>query len=549
MSKRQGDYSIADILRLTPRWFVEKQTNIETCTVLLKQLHMMLDHGYNALAQEMFLEVFGKWDVSSMEMAEFNKCLTEFVKKSKVSTSLSAGVTKLGLLGHEVLTKNLAYDKEPRRRVLQNLRREQENKQAQAERYELRIRDLYNEIAYARIEMHASLIAAEKYDDDIQEAEAALDVDAKIDKEKLAILRAIPDSWIVVNLNVDDFTLVRRTPLIVNYTNANTGQAKTLNLGFLGVSFAWSLYCKKSFGCADYIDTQRAIHPHLSGGSICWGNRDYAAQKFIEGKEYRKYFELFETLLTTYNPDSPYIKLGTMERMKNTNYRLINTNLLIRPWFTQNRDALVRTWAETASEHFVENITEALTPKKVREVHDPRLKKPLDRALDKLADTRKASVLDTEPELVADADRAFYHFCKIHSIDPDAARSEGYTWNIDPETPDWIRSRFGPARLREDQTIYIGKWASMRDNTFTTDRDSRYFEAVCEACGVSTNGPYRISRPHWYFVRTTPYWALRIARTEGYQIRMSEARNDFEPFPLDQRDIGILERVSLEVPF
>jgi hypothetical protein len=540
MSKKQSEHTIADILRLKPKWFLAKQTNPDACTALLTQLHMMLDHGYNHLAPQLFMEVFGLWDISLLPVPEFNKLLMEFTAKPR-TTELNPEVTKLGLLTRETVIPAIQHNKEGLRETLRQVTREQREAHEQAER-------LTRDIVDLQLEVTRYLQKAARLEDSIHSYEEELQKPAKVDPERLRILKAVPDSWIVASVDPESFTMVRRTPLIVNYTNAGTGQAKTLNLGIIGVKFSWTLDCQESFGVADYISPPRsygAIHPHLSGASICWGNVGHRAKDSKKARDWKAFFELFEVLMTTYNPDSPYIALHTLERVKNENWTHINPRLMYRRWWKDPsmRNQLVRTWARTASDKWLAQINDAFAHTPPRPNRDPRGRKPLDVALGKLSSSGQAppsprpvvplSPLAEPPRIQAELDKVMYEFCKSHAIPllENEHEHQGATWSVDPATPQWVRSLLegaGVARVSDSDT-YRGRWDRIaRGEWYHTDRDDDFVGRYVTSWGMPRNSSERAGR-RWTLPASAPRWVVEHLRREMCHLSVSGGISfDFE---------------------
>lgn len=58
------------------------------------------------------------------------------------------------------------------------------------------------------------------------------------------------------------------------------------------------------------IDAGGYYHPHVSNGRICWGNAFEPAAKGFHERNFKQFFKVLFSLLSTYNYESPYKEMG-----------------------------------------------------------------------------------------------------------------------------------------------------------------------------------------------------------------------------------------------
>lgn len=58
------------------------------------------------------------------------------------------------------------------------------------------------------------------------------------------------------------------------------------------------------------IDAVGYYHPHVSSGRICWGNAFEPAAKGFHDRNFKQFFKVLFSLLSTYNYESPYREMG-----------------------------------------------------------------------------------------------------------------------------------------------------------------------------------------------------------------------------------------------
>ena len=364
-SKRQRDHTVSDILRLRPKWFMEKQVDPALASAALTYVHTLMGYGQNHIADEPFIQVFEAYDfsIAPNEYSLINKSIMEYkpVRRRTLppASSEAPRYTKLGLISPSALREALKPSKDHISQERNSLLSEQRNIEANLTDHQRQIRD---HMRYLHEESMRRAVIALKLD--ALEAELESET-ALIDPEKVKLVKQIPSQWMVVSMTASDFTLIRREPLTMKYIGtAESGMAKTLYMGFMGFIFTYSLQTKASFNVADYIHTNSSnvIHPHVSGASICWGNQAHKAERYQQERDYANFFTLLESILTTYCPDNPYISFSDVERKKHSGYTLINANIKTNNWFKDNQAAIIRMLSETASDEFITGMANQPAP-------------------------------------------------------------------------------------------------------------------------------------------------------------------------------------------
>jgi hypothetical protein len=352
--KRQADHTISDIIRLRPKWFMDKQSDPSATAKALNHILSIMELGQGHIASYLFFDVFGVWDISTAPLHEINKRIMEFNHEFKRTDStgvvVSAPVTRTSLLTREDLRHSLAPSTGSFEDRIASLKTDIANTLNNIDHHNERIRaarqsidDCLRIIANKRVEIEAFELKVEE------------GVTHTLDPEKLKILRDLPPQWIVSCMGQTTFTILRKTPITMNFINAATGMCRTLYMGYIGMEFHWTLQCGQSFVYADCIDTStRTIHPHLRGGHICWGNMTARADRMRESGDVKGFFALLETLLTTYCPDQPFEKFDYFYHKRNTSYKAWKA-----PYGMNGDTARIvqRMVAQTASDRYLEWFT------------------------------------------------------------------------------------------------------------------------------------------------------------------------------------------------
>jgi hypothetical protein len=359
MAKAQRDHTVADIIRLRPEWWFKKQSDQTKAYDFISHIFTLMEYGQNQIASHPFIEVFGNYDVSAMEMKEINRLIATFTPKPSLELPLppvAPRLTRLSLLSPEELRLGLKPDLSVMRETIRGHERTLAS-------HEDEIDDYNNNIVKYRRRIHEISFQAARLSEELTRLKEKLEQgEGKgIDPDKLKLIKQIPEQWIVVEMKEHEFMIVRRKAIVISNINAASGMCKTLNLGFIGLKFDYALHCRGSFYVADNIKVSSGrVHPHISGSHLCMGNQQRRADQLQNELKVQEYFTLLESVLTTYCPDNPYVTFNDLEKHKTSGYVFLICKGAT--WFQKSRDALVREWALTASDAFVSRISEAFAP-------------------------------------------------------------------------------------------------------------------------------------------------------------------------------------------
>lgn len=388
--KLRSEHTIADILRLKPKWFMDAQLHPDKARENLDYIHTMLEYGLGHLANEPFMAVFGGIQIGHApdRRGELNRAMATYTKRNDAAAAniplLAPKLTKLGLINRDVL-----------RPALQKNIRQVENELAKIEE-ELRSIPQNTQSWQRQINDFRTAIETELRRKPILEAKKrALQLlvespNSGLDPDRLRLLKTIPDDWIVARVDTTRFTLVRRRPITLNYVGtAASGMAKSLYVGFIAIEFDWNLNPTASYQVADcirYADhTDLSCHPHVSGAHICWGNMTARAERFRETKDYPAFFQLLESLLTTYCPENPYVSFDTMYSRRHAHYQCVSPIFHTKLNREQRREILVEI-SKYGSEEFRKQLPDVLQDK--YPVHDDRQDKKYTKFINRMKEIR-----------------------------------------------------------------------------------------------------------------------------------------------------------------
>jgi hypothetical protein len=104
--------------------------------------------------------------------------------------------------------------------------------------------------------------------------------------------------------------------VIMRYTEPIQGIDMQLDFGQFLVSWSTNgdLYV---YGYKDNTDVRGYLHPHVSSGSVCYGNTADAFTNAAAKGKISDCFTIVQSILHTYNPDSPYVTLESFFLQKN----------------------------------------------------------------------------------------------------------------------------------------------------------------------------------------------------------------------------------------
>lgn len=308
MAKKYADYTVGDVLRLTPKWFIDKQSNADQYNINIGILHA-ISETHNHIVSVPFLDLFGSYDLSEFSVPDMNKAIFEYKPPHERAKEFQTifPLTRIEVLDKVKFRAGMMTDIQDAKDRIENLMGQIQDYESNIANYQNSIRDYQNSID----DYFKSIRTRQREADGL----TALGDKTTIDKRKLDILRAVTDMWTVASVTVRDFTLISRKPLVVNYVDAGRGVAMAVDFGYIYMTYQFStLSCvgsgKLAYNLARTSQTGDVIHPHLSSSSICFGNVASRADRARENDDYKTYFELIDTVLTTYCPDNPYRSLS-----------------------------------------------------------------------------------------------------------------------------------------------------------------------------------------------------------------------------------------------
>ena len=350
-SKLMSQVTVAEILRTRPNWFQERQSDPAPSAQNLKYVAQLLDYGMNHIASAPFYAVFGDFDLAPLSVSAINKALASYAPAIKSRIPENAPVmTRLSLLAPSKLREALKLDT---RAVAQRLDQERYN----VVNMRQNITQIQRQIAQKQDEIEDMLRKILVHLDIVATLEAKVAAKTTgLDPERLAIIKNIPSQWLVVDISTEGFKVLNHEPIQMAYTSAAGAVSRTLNMGWIVMSFDWSLQCRGTNAVADFIDSGSNIHPHLSGSSICFGNTAHKAQDYQTRRDSKALFTLIHSLLTTYCPENPYLDFAYFERKRESGWTALahlytHTSGVDRSnvWFRENRTALLGVFRQHGS--------------------------------------------------------------------------------------------------------------------------------------------------------------------------------------------------------
>ena len=313
---KQSDYTLSDVIRLKPSWLKDSQDDLPKFNEILDSLASMMDFGFNYIASYPFLSVFKTKDISSMPMSEINKAIHEYREEA---TAKQVEVKHLASNHRSIVLRNAINDGDMMYDTNSLLTHIDTNNSNIARR-ERDIDGNHDDIRNCLDKIRSYNDYISEYYDKIKELEGSnARIEAKIAssvgnicKDKLALLKTIPDSYELLSVTKEGFTVARKDTVICKFTNAMAGVNKEMDLGYFSFTFNFDdLYCTSRVGIANNIKSSGyAIHPHV-GSYICWGNMGTRAKKAQVEKDIPTLFKLLDLVLETYCPDNPFRRWGS----------------------------------------------------------------------------------------------------------------------------------------------------------------------------------------------------------------------------------------------
>lgn len=358
MAKAYSEYTIADVLRLRPTWFLNKQERRTVTETHLNLLHSMMEYGFAHIAPRRFIDVFGDYDISGLTPQLFNKAIMTYtppVKKVDRTKFGDARLSRLPATGswREAIELDTSALRSKLHKYTEKIRR----LESAAESH------IYN-MKHERSMMEHSLKEAKLCQQQYETLQSLManGLGKGPDRDKIKVIQHIPKHWSVVEITTDHFWVLRTTPVHMAHMNARSGMSRSICMGYFAFKFSWDLYPSEIIPVADYIfASESRHHPHLSGGTICWGNMDHRADEYAKSRDSRRFFELLDSVMETYCDENPYIEYGVFEKYETSKHVSINPKVLGHEWFMNNQREILSTIAETASDRLLDSIDDVLT--------------------------------------------------------------------------------------------------------------------------------------------------------------------------------------------
>lgn len=97
---------------------------------------------------------------------------------------------------------------------------------------------------------------------------------------------------------------------VCRYQNKTQGVDMTVNFGVFQATWSVLTNDVKVFAISDSMDVDGYSHPHISNGTVCWGNAQDTVVNALMAFDIASTLKVVQTILTTYNPDSPYVEMS-----------------------------------------------------------------------------------------------------------------------------------------------------------------------------------------------------------------------------------------------
>jgi hypothetical protein len=342
MAKRQIDYTVSDIIRETPAWFVKKQANGADPKPKLAYIHRILDSGPIEVMGYSFLRVFESFDVSGLTNADINKLV--FSARTRVATEVAKKRSVFEVIGRQNVAKlavhsNKAYidqQRDSKKLLLKEAQRRVNNIRAELEAKQERMIEVLREKAEAEQELFMI--------DQIPEIMG-------LNKKFVTQLQRISDLWQPFFFSDHTLYLVRRFPVHIVDSNTASGDAMGLNMGTPAAAI--TLKDGSSSVIVDFafdrivVPGNSAQHPHVAGiGNVCLGNASERAMAALSKRDIEEVIVLLEGVLTTYGA-APYVEIERFYAKRNTGRAALN----LPGWLENKQGAVVALHAAVCPEY------------------------------------------------------------------------------------------------------------------------------------------------------------------------------------------------------
>ena len=335
-SKKRGDYTISDILRLRPAWFMEKFSDTAGIQSTLNYIHTLISGGLTAITDVPLIVLFPNWQVPLGEdnFWQVNKAIAEFTQKRGDEIR-----DIVGIIGKEFfadvqdkseLATELAVNVKGIEREVQTTTVRISSLTTDIDRWVDEIADLHDSIRGRRRSIEESEQILDALTRKLEEIKSSSDIgrDPVFDD----VFAQIPDGWVPFYVKDRVVYILRLTPVTMSNTGSiASGVSATINTGYVMARVYVNhrgMYLENAYFVSDYIKT-RHPHAHVSNsGSICWGNMSSHISKAHETRNLRNAFELLEAVLSTYCGDNPYVTFAELAKSQNKreflNYSCMN---------------------------------------------------------------------------------------------------------------------------------------------------------------------------------------------------------------------------------
>lgn len=143
---------------------------------------------------------------------------------------------------------------------------------------------------------------------------------ASVEAAVESLSSVINQGWYKLH-GVEGTHIVFTTPEIIL-----THQGTSLNFGQYKVKLKVENYNIRVEQYLNNITCRGFIHPHVSDGSVCWGNASDARTKAQQSMDANKLLTLLREVLTKYNASSPYVSYETFLMQDKCNPRTSSLN-------------------------------------------------------------------------------------------------------------------------------------------------------------------------------------------------------------------------------
>lgn len=97
---------------------------------------------------------------------------------------------------------------------------------------------------------------------------------------------------------------------VCRYVNKTQGVDMTVNFGVFQVEWRILTNDIKVLPISDNLEVDGHHHPHISYGVVCWGNAKDTVVNALMAFDIASVLKVVQSILTTYNPDSPYVEMS-----------------------------------------------------------------------------------------------------------------------------------------------------------------------------------------------------------------------------------------------